>query len=193
MGPCAQYCPCEASEQKRTKTENFKGSYGAKRLVPFDSSWWADHVDVVGCQNRIKNVRVMPIQSWGKSGILAYFRLKIGYFCHIYWDMDFNFVLPIIYTNIEGQTQLEVNWTQIDYVGLQKTAKMALSQNAIFDKCQSPKFLPLLQFSMNLSETFRIDVNGSQLSAWINSLNFWSFVSLKSRNSFLRGSCVRFF
>ena len=25
----------------------------------------------------------MPIQSWGKSGILAYFRVKIGYFAHV--------------------------------------------------------------------------------------------------------------
>ena len=102
----------------------------------------------------------MPIQSWGKSGVQAYFGLKIGYFDHIYWDMDFNFVLPIMYTNIEGQTQLEVNWNQIDYVGLQKTTKMAISQNAIFAKCQSqsPKSL-VLHFSMNLSETFRIDVN----------------------------------
>ena len=33
----------------------------------------ADHFDVVGCQNRIKNGRVIPIESWGKSGVLAYF------------------------------------------------------------------------------------------------------------------------
>ena len=52
----------------------------------------------------LKNGRVIPIQSWGKSGVLAYFGLKIGYFGHIYWDMDFKFVLPIIYINIEEQT-----------------------------------------------------------------------------------------
>ena len=34
-----------------------------------------------------------------------------------------------------------------------------MSQNAILAKCQSPKSLILLNFSMNLSETFRIDVN----------------------------------
>ena len=39
---------------------------------------------VVGCQNRAKNGRVMPIESWGKSGVLAYFWLKIGYFGHIF-------------------------------------------------------------------------------------------------------------
>ena len=53
--------------------------------------------------------RVLSIQSWDKSGVLAYFGLKIGYFGHIYWDIDFKFVSPIISINIEGQTQLEVN------------------------------------------------------------------------------------
>ena len=44
----------------------------------------AYHFGVVGCQNRIKNGRVMPIESWGKSGVLAYFWLKIGYVGHIF-------------------------------------------------------------------------------------------------------------
>ena len=30
----------------------------------------------------------MPIQSWGKSGVLAYFGPKIGYFGHILSDFD---------------------------------------------------------------------------------------------------------
>ena len=57
----------------------------------------------------------MPIQSWGKSGALAYFGLKIGYSGYIFWDVDFKFVLPIICINIKRQIQLEVNWTQLDY------------------------------------------------------------------------------
>ena len=36
---------------------------------------------------------------------------------------------------------------------------MAISQNAILAKFQSTKSLLLLHFSINLSETFRIDVN----------------------------------
>ena len=43
--------------------------------------------------------------------------------------------------------------------GTPKTLKMAISRNAILTKCQSPKPLLFLHFSMNLSETFRIDVN----------------------------------
>ena len=73
--------------------------------------------------------------------------------------MDFKFVLPLIYINIKGETQLEVYWTQIDHFGPQKTIKMAISQNAISAKCQLPKSLLLLHFSIYLSENFRIDVN----------------------------------
>ena len=79
---------------------------------------------------------VMPIQSWGKSDI------------QIFWDMDFKFVLPIISIYIEGQTKLEVNWTQIDYFSLQKNTKMAMFQNPILPKCQSPKNLLLLHFPL---------------------------------------------
>ena len=59
----------------------------------------------------------MPIKSCGKSGALAYFGLKIGYFGHIYWDMDSKIVLLIIYNDInKEQTQLEVNWTQTGHL-----------------------------------------------------------------------------
>ena len=57
---------------------------------------------------------VMPIESWRKSGVLL-FRPKIFYSRHTLWDMDFKFVLPTIHINIKGETQLEVNWTQIDH------------------------------------------------------------------------------
>ena len=53
----------------------------------------------------------MPIQSWSKNGVLAYFGPKIGFFGHIIWEMDFKFVLPIISIDIKEQTKLEVNWT----------------------------------------------------------------------------------
>ena len=35
-------------------------------------------------QNRIKNGRVMPILSWRKSGVLAYFEPKFSHFGHIF-------------------------------------------------------------------------------------------------------------
>ena len=76
--------------------------------------------------------------------------------------MDFKLVLPSIYINFDIQTKFEVNQTQIGYSTqkkLQKLTKVAISQNPILPKCHSPKSLLLLHFSMNLSETFRIDVN----------------------------------
>ena len=79
-----------------------------------------------------------------------------------FWDMDFKLVLPSIYINFDIQTKFEVNQTQIGYFipkQLQKLTKVAISQNPILPKCHSPKSLLLLHFSMNLSETFRIDVN----------------------------------
>ena len=39
---------------------------------------------VVERQNRIKNGQVMPIQSWGKSGVLAYFVPKISHFGQLF-------------------------------------------------------------------------------------------------------------
>ena len=67
----------------------------------------------------MKNDRVLQIQNWGKSGVLAYFGPKIGHFGHIFKNnMDFKFVSPIIYINIKGQTQLIVNKTQIDQFSL---------------------------------------------------------------------------
>ena len=42
---------------------------------------------------------------------------------------------------------------------LQKITKVAISQNPILLKCHSPKSLLFLHFSMNLSETFRININ----------------------------------
>ena len=61
-----------------------------------NSSRQANNFCVGKHQNRIKNGRVMPIQSWGKSGFLAYFGPKIGHFGLIFGDIDFKFVLPIV-------------------------------------------------------------------------------------------------
>ena len=71
-------------EKVGQNSKTFKKWARAQLLSPFDSSRRLDHFDVVGCQNRTKNGRVMPIQSWGKSGFLAYFGRIIGNFGHIY-------------------------------------------------------------------------------------------------------------
>ena len=78
-------------------------------------------------------------------------------------DMDFKFVLPLIYINFNIQTNFEVNQTQIGNSIPKNTpikiTKMAISQNYILPKCHLPKSLLLQHFSINLSETFRINLN----------------------------------
>ena len=102
---------------------------------------------------------------------LAYFVPIDG---QIFWDMDFKFVLPLIYINFDIKTNFELNWTQIDHfihTNLQNITKMAISQNPILRKCHSPKSLLLLHFAMNLSETFRIDERMNFANT--NWANFW--------------------
>ena len=85
-------------------------------------------------------------------------RVASGLFCAKF----LRFTLTLIYINFDIQTKFEVNQTQIGHSipkKLQKLTKVAISQNPILPKCHSPKSLLLLHFSMNLSETFRIDVN----------------------------------
>ena len=52
--------------------------------------------------------------------------------------MDFTSVSPIIFIKIKEQIKLKVNWTQIYHLSLQKNTKMAISQNPLLTKCQSP-------------------------------------------------------
>ena len=60
---------------------------------------------------------------------------------------------------------------------LQKLTKVAISQNPILPKCHSPKSILLLHFSMNLSETFRINVNmdfaHTNHGRFLNKAIFW--------------------
>ena len=97
-----QYCPSEGSEQKmgqNIKLKRMRYSLAVYTIWFVSTSWsfWCGRMS-----KSDKNGKVMPIQSWGKSGVLAYFGLQIGYFGHIFWDMDFKFDLPIIYINIKG-------------------------------------------------------------------------------------------
>ena len=49
---------------------------------------------------------------WPAAKVAAgYFRPNFGYFGHIFWDIDFKFVLPIIYIKTGKQTKYKVNWT----------------------------------------------------------------------------------
>ena len=58
---------------------------------------------------------LLAIESLRKSGILAQFGHIIDHFGHILCDMDFKFVSPIICIDIDGQTSLKLNQTQISH------------------------------------------------------------------------------
>ena len=55
----------------------------------------------------MKNARVMPNIRLHTKLQLAYFRANVGYFGHIFWDIDFEFVLPSIFIKISRQTNCE--------------------------------------------------------------------------------------
>ena len=104
-----------------------------------------------------KNGRVMPIENWGKSGVLAYFWLNIGYFGHIFWDLDFNLFCPTIHININRnpiRSQLDPNGP---YYPL-KWTKVAISRFAFFRKTRLLKTLRLFHFSIFFHEIFRTNV-----------------------------------
>ena len=95
---------------------------------------------------------------------LAYFVPIDGHFGQIdrygLWTSNFfcpSLILNLIYKLILKpiRPKLAILSPKIN----QKVTKMAISQNSILCKCHSPKSLILLHFSMNLSETFRINVN----------------------------------
>ena len=65
----------------------------------------------------------MLVQSLRKSCVLAQ-NLPIY---TTFFNVHFEFVLPVIYININGQTKLEVFGTQIDHFILEKTTKIAIS------------------------------------------------------------------
>ena len=76
-------------------------------------------------------------------------------------DMDFKLVYPKFTLTLIYNPNLKSIRPKSAIVSakiLQKITKMAISQNLILPKCHSPKSL-LLHFSMNLSETVRINVN----------------------------------
>ena len=50
---------------------------------------------------------IFPLEGRALKWDLAYFGPRVGYFGHIFWDISFKFVLPIIYIKIDGQTNLK--------------------------------------------------------------------------------------
>ena len=86
---------------------------------------------------------------------LAYFVPIDGYFGQMFSDLNFKFVLPIMYINFDIQTKFEVNQTQLTILSPEKTPKMAIFQNPILPKSHLPKSLLLLhEFVWNFQNQY---------------------------------------
>ena len=139
LGPYVQYCPCEASEQKpKSELKEIELSYCQHSICLKKQAYYKKNVKI-----RWKMTELCPINVLAQKWHLTYF-------------------VPNIYSNFDIQTKFKVNQTQISHSipkKLQKLTKVVISKNPILPKCHPPKSLLLLHFAMNLSETFRIDVN----------------------------------
>ena len=155
-----QYCPCEASEQKL-------GQKPESELKVIELSYYHHSMSLKNklgekeCQNWTKNDQVMPnLMFLCQSGIWPILCQLMAILAKLL-DMDFKFVclvftLTLIYIPI--LKSIRPKFAILSPKILQKLTKVAKSQNLILPKCHSPKSL-LLYFSMNFSETFRINVN----------------------------------
>ena len=99
----------------------------------------------------------MPIQSEGKSGVLADSGPKISHLGPIPCDMDVKFFLPSFLLILRDKPSL--SWTQIDHLSLQNSLKWPYLKIPSCSSVNHQNANCLLHFFMNLYETFRIDVN----------------------------------
>ena len=100
LGPYVQYCPCEASEQKLEQ----KPISGLKEI------------ELSYCHYSICLQKTSVSKKERQNWHLAYFVPINGRFGQMFWDINFKFVLPIIYINFDIiQTKFEVNQTQIGH------------------------------------------------------------------------------
>ena len=109
-----------------------------------------------------KMAKLWPWEARAPMWHLAYFVTIDGHFGQVFEIWTLNsfcqaFTLTLMYK--PSLKSIRPKLAILFQKKLQKLTKVAISQNPILSKCHSPKSLLLLHFSMNLSETFRIDVN----------------------------------
>ena len=106
--------------------------------------------------------KLWPWEARAPKWHLAYFVPIDGHFGQVFeiWTSN-SFCLPFTLTLMYKPSlkSIRPKLAILSQKKLQKLTKVAISQNPILSKCHSPKSLLQLHFSMNLSETFRIDVN----------------------------------
>ena len=113
---------------------------------------------------KLRPLEGIGLQKWW----LAHFGPNISYFGQMFWDLDFKFVLPIIYINIDilepNEKSIGLKLAIWAHKNLQKTLKWPYhnSQDPILPKCLSPKSLFLLhiqQIHLKFSESMLICIS----------------------------------
>ena len=108
---------------------------------------WPSYGQIMSMSPKWHLAYFVPID--GHFGQIGRYGLQICFAQHLYW---------LWYTN-QFWSQSDPNWPLYPQKILLKITKMAISRNPILPMCHLPKSLLLLNFSMNLSESFRINVN----------------------------------
>ena len=106
--------------------------------------------------------KLRPWEARAPKWHLAYFVPIDGHFGQFFEIWTSNLFCPVFTLTLIYKPSLKSIRPKLAILSqkkLQKLTKVAISQNPILPKCHSPKSILLLHFSMNLSETFRIDVN----------------------------------
>ena len=97
------------------------------------------------------------IQSWGKSSVLAYFGLKIGYFGHFVEIRTSNLICPSFTLIVRDRPNQKSIGPNLTIMSSKKRRNGHISKRHFGQESITKS--QLLHFSMNLSETFSIDVN----------------------------------
>ena len=90
------------------KNKNIKQGDKAYIFIPFGLSRRASHLSVFVCQNWMKNGQVLTMRSARQSGAGLFWDIRWPFWPH-FLRYDLQIVLPIIWINIYGQTDLQLN------------------------------------------------------------------------------------
>ena len=124
FSPYVKHCPCEASEQKWGQKTNIWNKEIELRIW-FHSIRLNELVILVCSFVKIwwKMAKLWPWEARAPKWRWPILGHKMAILATFFWDMNFKFVLPIIYINFDIQTTFWVNQTQIGYSIPKKTPK----------------------------------------------------------------------
>ena len=116
LGPSAQCCPCEATEQKWSQKP--KSTPKEIKLCKFHHSTCLEKTGnfLKECQNRMKNDRVMPIRR-------SHARVAVGLFLTeswLFWSYFLRYQLQICFPKFTLRLIGKTNYKSTDHLSFQK-------------------------------------------------------------------------